>query len=113
MNLIETTIDIMQHFARKYLRGENIDGYWESVLPETLDIAANEIFLKPIPLDIVVIDMMSTHQSKLSIQAAAAHFNVSTKTIRRWIKARRLKAKRVNGQWYVQPDMDKMSKASR
>lgn len=44
MNLMETTIDIMQHFARKYSRGEDIDKYWKSVLPEALDIAAHEIF---------------------------------------------------------------------
>ena len=45
MNLMETTIDIMQHFARQYSLGENIDEYWKSVLPEALDIAANETFL--------------------------------------------------------------------
>ena len=55
---------------------------------------------------------MSTEMSSLSIPEAASHYYVSTKTIRRWIKARRLKAQRVNGQWYVQPDMDKMSNVS-
>ena len=57
-------------------------------------------------------DTMSTLSTPLSIQEAAAHFQVSTKTIRRWIKARRLKAERVNRQWRVYPDTDTMSNVS-
>ena len=57
-------------------------------------------------------DTMSTLSTPLSIQEASAHFQVSTKTIRRWIKARRLKAERVNGQWRVYPDTDTMSNVS-
>ena len=65
--------------------------------------------MKPALFFIVGMDMMST---PMSIPQAAAHYHVSTKTIRRWIKARKLTAQRVNGQWHVQPDMDKMSKVS-
>lgn len=51
-------------------------------------------------------DIMSTHTSSLSIPETAAHFNVSVETIRRWIKARPLKAERVSGHWCVHPDDD-------
>ena len=69
--------------------------------------------LKPHGWADVCLDTMSTLSTPMSTQEAAAHYQVSDRTIRRWIKAKRLKASRVNGQWYVYPDMDKMSDVSR
>ena len=45
MSFIEETIDIIHCLARENSEGDEIDQYWESVLPEVLDISANEIFL--------------------------------------------------------------------
>ena len=45
MNLIEASIDVMRRIAKDYSVGEEIDPHWESVLPETQDIFANEVFL--------------------------------------------------------------------
>ena len=58
-------------------------------------------------------DIMSTLSTPMSAQEAAAYYQVSDRTIRRWIKAHRLKASRVNGQWRVYPDTDTMSDVSR
>ena len=45
MNLIETSIQFMHHFAGSDSPGEGIDKYWNSVLPETKVIIENEFFL--------------------------------------------------------------------
>ena len=45
MNLIEASIDAMRRVAEANSEGGEIDSHWKSVLPETQDIFANEIFL--------------------------------------------------------------------
>ena len=45
MDLIKETINVMQHIARQYSEGEEIDKYWKAILPEVYGIADNEIFL--------------------------------------------------------------------
>ena len=45
MDFMGTTIDIMYRLAREHSPRGIIDKYWERILPEALDIAANEIFL--------------------------------------------------------------------
>ena len=45
MDFMETTIDIMYRLAREHSPRGIIDKYWQRILPEALDIAANEIFL--------------------------------------------------------------------
>ena len=45
MNLIETSLQFMYHFAESDSPGEGIDRYWKSVLPETQVIIENEFFL--------------------------------------------------------------------
>ena len=45
MDFMETTIDIMYRLARKHSPRGVVDKYWKRILPEALDIAANEIFL--------------------------------------------------------------------
>ena len=46
MNLAQASIDAMRRIAKDYSVGEEIDEHWESVLPETQDIFANEVFLR-------------------------------------------------------------------
>ena len=45
MDFMETTIDIMYRLAREHSPRGVVDKYWQRILPEALDIAANEIFL--------------------------------------------------------------------
>lgn len=45
MNLIEASIDAMRRVAEANSEGGEVDSHWESVLPETQDIFANEVFL--------------------------------------------------------------------
>ena len=45
MDLMKETINVMQHIARKYSEGGEIDKYWKAILPEVYGIANNEIFL--------------------------------------------------------------------
>ena len=47
----------------------------------------------------------STHMTH-TVKQAAAHYNVSDKTIRRWIKQGRINAEQINGRWHVQIEMD-------
>ena len=49
---------------------------------------------------------MQTQTVQMTIQAAAAHLNVSEKTIRRWIKNGRLKASKINKRWQVCVEVD-------
>ena len=45
MDLMKETINAMQHIARQYSEGREIDKYWKAILPELYGIANNEIFL--------------------------------------------------------------------
>ena len=45
MNFLETNIAIMLEVARERSEGDNIDEYWQRVLPEALKFVENEIFL--------------------------------------------------------------------
>ena len=45
MNFLEANLTIMLQIARERSEGEDIDKYWDRVLPEALEFAANEIFL--------------------------------------------------------------------
>ena len=50
---------------------------------------------------------MDTQTStQMTIKQAAEHYQVSDKTVRRWIKQKRIKGKRIDGRWYVYPDLD-------
>lgn len=55
-------------------------------------------WLKPQKANIVSIDIMSR---QMSIKQAAAYYQVSDRTIHRWIKTRKLKAKRKGKRVYV------------
>ena len=52
---------------------------------------------------------MDTQITHMTIKEAAVHFNVSDKTIRRWIKQKRLQAEQRNRCWFVSPDPDCVS----
>ncbi len=39
---------------------------------------------------------------KMTISQAAYHFNVSDRTIRRWIESGKLKAHKTEGQWQIE-----------
>ena len=47
----------------------------------------------------------STHMT-MTVKQAAAHYKVSDKTIRRWIKQGRVNAEQINRRWRVQIEMD-------
>ena len=45
MDFVEYTADILTRIAKKNSEGDDLDSHWESVLPEILQIAEDEIFL--------------------------------------------------------------------
>ena len=47
----------------------------------------------------------STHMT-MTVKQASAHYKVSDKTIRRWIKQGRVNAEQINRRWHVQIEMD-------
>lgn len=40
----------------------------------------------------------------IKISEAAAYCGVSTMTVKRWISAKKIKAKMINGRYYIRPD---------